>query len=199
MNYILILLVTFVLFGSVEPKKPKISIYMTTKNRACREFISKKVFPVYRDFRNRAIFEIIPWGRTSREKVRGTLSSQHGIDDLNGNKLMSCAFHAFGNNTNRKMLYVYCAMTNTVSSVRDLKNDCLKMINIPKKEIETCFKGPLGATLQREAELKTDKIILKYMPMIVLDDRADDDAQKVARLDFRRFVSEIVMVYKTRK
>ncbi|KAF7637825.1 hypothetical protein Mgra_00002799 [Meloidogyne graminicola] len=124
----------------------------------CQNFISKKLYDFWINFKNFVRIEFIPFGNAKILK-NGTIECQHGPEECKINKYESCAIHYM----HEPLPFIHCLETKIANGIKLEKasKQCYaKLHSLPHiyDQIMHCFNGQKGDKLQKIAAEQTFNI-----------------------------------------
>ncbi|KAL4711241.1 hypothetical protein ACJJTC_019082 [Scirpophaga incertulas] len=93
-------------------EKVKIAVYYESLCPDSKRFITEQLAPVWRDFRGAVKVKLVPYGKSTHEKVNGNWQflCHHGPDECYGNKVQACILKDRTLQDPDKMEMIICLM-----------------------------------------------------------------------------------------
>ncbi|CEF60543.1 Gamma-interferon-inducible lysosomal thiol reductase [Strongyloides ratti] len=153
-------------------RKPiKISLMFEALCPYCQRFITNHLGPIYNQFKNYIQLELVPWGN-ARFMRNGQISCNHGQKECDANKLMGCALDVL--HIKQALQFIVCIERSlTTLNVDGALNHCSGFIRSHYRIIKSCYTGPRGIELQRQAAKKTMSVRpnpIVEVPYILIND-----------------------------
>ncbi|XP_063836872.1 GILT-like protein 1 isoform X1 [Ostrinia nubilalis] len=177
--------------------KVKIAVYYESLCPDSKKFITEQLAPVWRDFRGVVKVKLVPYGKSTHDKVDGKWQfiCHHGPDECYGNKVQSCILKDRKLLDTEKMELVICLMGQAQPD-KSL-DTCLAQV---KKEAEStklkaCASGAQGDSLLATYGDKTDTVQrpLGFVPTIVINEKFDQANQDEAFTNLRGLVCRVAV------
>lgn len=172
-------------FGS---SKLQFGFYITSQCKATMKFITTQLYPTYQELGEHFSVEFVPWGKTKRLD-NGTLDCQFGPTDCAANRLQLCALSKLGTDQPKMMEYINCEMS-TLSSVSQ-NYTCVSQVGLSASAVQDCVDSAEGDALEIEAEGKTSKIVVVYLPTVVRNGNYSPFVQ-MGKKDFKKYVCKFL-------
>ncbi|XP_046975419.1 gamma-interferon-inducible lysosomal thiol reductase-like isoform X1 [Vanessa cardui] len=185
MRSILFLCLCALLCGALaknrKDDKVKIAVYYESLCPDSKKFITSQLAPVWRDFRGLVKVKLVPYGKSTHDKVNGKwqFNCHHGPDECYGNKIQSCILKDRNLQDTEKMELVICLMgqANPDKSL----DTCLEQVKrqAESDKLKRCAAGDQGDALLAAYGDKSDAVQrpLAFVPTIVINEKFDQALQ----------------------
>uniref|UniRef100_A0A7E4ZWC0 Saposin A-type domain-containing protein n=1 Tax=Panagrellus redivivus TaxID=6233 RepID=A0A7E4ZWC0_PANRE len=148
-----------------------------------QQFVVYRLYPQVLNNRNingLVDFKAFPWGLAKRdETAEGRVRCHHGARECAGNRLLSCAFLYYVNDSDKSNRLFSCFMSSMMYRATPgvaMKN-CLQHVQTPEEAVKSiihCAEGSQADDLQKHDEAETAKILARprFVPFIALGGRS---------------------------
>ncbi|XP_050559734.1 GILT-like protein 1 isoform X1 [Spodoptera frugiperda] len=178
-----------------DDHKVKIAVYYESLCPDSKRFITTQLAPVWRDFRGVVKVKMVPYGKSTHDKVNGKWQFQchHGPDECYGNKIQACILKDRSLQDTEKMELVICLMSQT-NPDKSL-DTCLTQINKDSESVKLkrCASSDQGDNLLAAYGDKSDAVQrpLGFVPTIIVNERYDQAVQDEAFTDLKSVVCRV--------
>lgn len=176
-------------------EKVKIAVYYESLCSDSKRFITQQLAPVWRDFRGAIKVKLVPYGKSTHDKVDNKWQFQchHGADECYGNKVQSCILKDRSLQDTDKMELVICLMSQT-NPDKEL-DKCLAQVNKQSESVKLkkCAEDTQGDNLLASYGDKTDTVMrpLAFVPTIVINEKFDQATQDEAFTNLKAVVCRV--------
>lgn len=165
-------------------EKLVVEIFIESFCKYSKKFITQTFGPVYASVKDKIDVEFYPYGKASRslnDEDEWEFNCQHGTIECVNNTKQSCALDVIGDNQDRQVEFMRCAMGEKTLT------QCSDLLKINKDTVETCASGERGIELQHKAAEESEKVIPKSgkVPTIVFQRIYSEDNSMAAMADFK--------------
>ncbi|VVC97117.1 unnamed protein product [Leptidea sinapis] len=180
-----------------DDNKVKIAVYYESLCPDSKKFITSQLAPVWRDFRGSVKVKLVPYGKSTHDKVSGKWQfvCHHGPDECYGNKVQACILKDRRLQDTDKMELVICLM-NQPNPDKSL-DTCLEQV---KKSSESdklwqCASGAQGDNLLASYGDKSDLVQrpLSFVPTVIINEKFDQAVQDEAMTDLKSIVCRVAI------
>nr|AXF48737.1 odorant-binding protein OBP40 [Lobesia botrana] len=178
-----------------DDNKVKIALYYESLCPDSKRFITDQLAPVWRDFRGAVKVKLVPYGKSTHDKVNGKwqFNCHHGPDECYGNKIQACILKDRSLQDTDKMELVICLM-GQASPDKSL-DTCLEKLNkqAESTKLKGCASGNQGDNLLASYGDKSDSVQrpLSFVPTIVINERFDQAIQDEAFTNLKAVVCRV--------
>ncbi|XP_028034393.1 GILT-like protein 1 [Bombyx mandarina] len=191
----LMLLCYVVAKKKTEDHKVKIAVYYESLCPDSKKFITTQLAPVWRDFRGLVKVKMVPYGKSTHDKVDGKWSfiCHHGADECYGNKVQACVLKDRNLQDTEKMEIVICLMNQT-SPDKSL-DTCLTQVDKMSEsgKLKRCASSEQGDNLLASYGDKTDAVMrpLAFVPTVIINEKYDKDVETQAFENLKAVVCRV--------
>ncbi|KAJ0170087.1 hypothetical protein K1T71_014693 [Dendrolimus kikuchii] len=178
-----------------DDNKVKIAVYYESLCPDSKRFITQQLAPVWRDFRGVVKVKLVPYGKSTHDKVNGKwqFTCHHGEDECYGNKMQSCILKDKSLQDTDKMELIICLMSQT-NPDKSL-DTCLTQANKTAEslKLKRCASNEQGDNLLAAYGDKTDAVQrpLSFVPTIVINEKFDQAIQDEAFTNLKAVVCRV--------
>ncbi|CAK1554467.1 unnamed protein product [Leptosia nina] len=178
-----------------DDNKVKIAVYYESLCPDSKRFITTQLAPVWRDFRGAVKVKMVPYGKSTHDKVNGKWQflCHHGADECYGNKLQACILKDKGLVDTEKMEMIICLM-NQPNPDKSL-DTCLDQVKrqAESDKLKKCAAGEQGDNLLAAYGDKTDTVQrpLSFVPTVIINEKFDQAIQDEAFKDLKAVVCRV--------
>lgn len=179
-----------------ESKKPLLMrVYIESKCRFSRKFITEQFPPAYDLFKKEIKVEFFTHGKsTSTKDSNGTVTfeCQHGPPECDSNKLQSCGLELIRRSDeevkDRQAEFVVCTMGESEYP------ECYEKVSLDQQEVEDCASGDLGTQLQLDMEVESRDVIAEsgHVPTITYSGIFDENRSAESLVDLQGCLSRLL-------
>ncbi|NP_001040197.1 lysosomal thiol reductase IP30 isoform 1 precursor [Bombyx mori] len=210
----LMLLCYVVAKKKTEDHKVKIAVYYESLCPDSKKFITTQLAPVWRDFRGLVKVKMVPYGKSTHDKVDGKWSfiCHHGADECYGNKVQACVLKDRNLQDTEKMEIVICLMNQTspdksLDTSPGQQASLLSIISLPtphqcltqvdkmseSDKLKRCASSEQGDNLLASYGDKTDAVMrpLAFVPTVIINEKYDKDVETQAFENLKAVVCRV--------
>ncbi|XP_053623307.1 GILT-like protein 1 isoform X2 [Plodia interpunctella] len=174
-----------------DDHKVKIAVYYESLCPDSKKFITSQLAPVWRDFKGVIKVKLVPYGKSTHEKVNGKweFTCHHGPDECYGNKIQSCILKDKSLADTEKMELVVCLMSQ--ASPDKALDTC---VGQPQQAaLRACAGAERGAALLAQAGDKTAAVArpLSFVPTVIINEKFDQSVQDEAFKNLKSVVCRV--------
>lgn len=183
--------------GKKDDHKVKIAVYYESLCPDSKRFITSQLAPVWRDFRGVVKVKMVPYGKSTHDKVNGKwqFTCHHGPDECYGNKIQACILKDRNLQDTEKMELVICLM-NQPNPDKSL-DTCLAQISKDSEstKLKRCASSDQGDNLLATYGDKSDTVQrpLAFVPTIIVNEKFDQAIQDEAFTDLKAVVCRVAV------
>ncbi|XP_049883504.1 gamma-interferon-inducible lysosomal thiol reductase-like isoform X2 [Pectinophora gossypiella] len=178
-----------------DDNKVKIAVYYESLCPDSKKFITTQLAPVWRDFRGVVKVKLVPYGKSTHDKVNGKWQfiCHHGPDECYGNKIQACILKDRSLQDTDKMELVICLMeqANPDKSL----DTCLAKVGKQSEsdKLKRCAGGEQGDSLLASYGDKSDAVLkpLTFVPTVVINEKFNQATQDEAYADLKKVVCRV--------
>ncbi|XP_052745463.1 GILT-like protein 1 isoform X2 [Bicyclus anynana] len=180
---------------SKRDDKVKIAIYYESLCPDSKKLITTQLAPVWRDFRGLVKVKLVPYGKSTHDKVNGKwqFTCHHGPDECYGNKIQSCILKDRSLQDTEKMELVICLMGQAQPD-KSL-DTCLEQVKRQGEsdKLKRCAGGEQGDSLLASYGDKTDTVQrpLNFVPTVVINEKFDQALQDESQTNLKAVICRI--------
>ncbi|XP_075989188.1 GILT-like protein 1 isoform X2 [Anticarsia gemmatalis] len=181
-----------------DDNKVKIAVYYESLCPDSKAFITQQLAPVWRDFRGVVKVKLVPYGKSTHDKVNGKwqFNCHHGADECYGNKVQACILKDRSLQDTEKMELVICLMSQ--ASPDKSLDTCLTQVNKmdESSKLKRCASGDQGDNLLATYGDKTDNVMrpLSFVPTVIINEKFDQTTQDEAFSNLKAAVCRVAPV-----
>ncbi|KAJ8956510.1 hypothetical protein NQ318_019228 [Aromia moschata] len=172
----------------------KVSLYYESLCPDCIRFVTKQLFPTYKDIGNDIKLDLIPFGKAKVVNENGKLEfiCQHGSSECYGNEIQSCAIALYS--VEESTEFIYCAMKSDDPSSDYYLETCANSTGISWASLVKCHTSGQGVELLFENANRTENLqpSLEFVPTVVFDDSFDQTLDDEAIEDLEAVVCKLL-------
>ncbi|KAG6461510.1 GILT-like protein 1 isoform X2 [Manduca sexta] len=178
-----------------DDNKVKIAVYYESLCPDSKKFITTQLAPVWRDFRGLVKVKMVPYGKSTHDKINGNWSfiCHHGPDECYGNKIQACVLKDRSLLDTEKMEIVICLMGQ--ASPDKSIDTCLNVVNKASEssKLKRCASGEQGDNLLASYGDKTDSVMrpLGFVPTIIINEKFNQSIQDEAFNNLKEVVCRV--------
>ncbi|KAJ8705426.1 hypothetical protein PYW08_012472 [Mythimna loreyi] len=178
-----------------DDHKVKIAVYYESLCPDSKRFITQQLAPVWRDFRGVVKVKMVPYGKSTQDKVNGKwqFTCHHGPDECYGNKIQACILKDRNLQDTEKMELVICLM-NQANPDKSL-DTCLAQVSkeTESAKLKRCASSDQGDNLLATYGDKSAAVQrpLAFVPTIIINEKFDQAIQDEAFTDLKTVVCRV--------
>lgn len=183
LKIILIIFITFIV-GISSQLRLRVDIHIESRCRFSAAFILQQLKPTYSSIRDFVDLNFYVLGKSESflsidENIE--FFCQHGERECFLNIYQTCALFLLGNDTDRKVEFVVCAM-----NPENEYSKCVNLVQLNQMDVDSCLHGPQGLSLQLKVEQISAPIIAKSfrVPTIVYNQEFNYTVSQFSQVDF---------------
>lgn len=180
-----------------DENKVKIAVYYESLCPDSKAFITQQLAPVWRDFRGVIKVKLVPYGKSTHDKVNGKwqFNCHHGPDECYGNKVQSCILKDRSLQDTEKMELIICLMSQTKPD-KSLDTCLTQFTKISESDkLKQCASGDQGDGLLASYGDKTDNVMrpLGFVPTIIINEKFEQANQDEAFTNLKAVVCRVAV------
>ncbi|CAN8025886.1 unnamed protein product [Ixodes persulcatus] len=178
-------------FSSSGPQKVNVTVLYESYCKDSSSFITKQLWPVYKQLKNQMIVDLVPYGRSkTKESSSGgpaTFVCRHGAAECLANIVHSCAIALYPN-TALHLNFIACTM-KTWKPERAVRK-CTRDGPMDSQKIQGCVSSSQGKNLFQKMGARTAalKPPITTVPSVVIDGTFNKKNQKKIQKDLKAAV-----------
>nr|CAH7735771.1 unnamed protein product [Callosobruchus chinensis] len=168
----------------------RVSVYYEALCPDSKYFIIFQLLPVFEEFQNRVVLDLVPYGKAETVIVDGKLQfhCQHGETECFANKIHACVINAV-HNPLEKLKYIACMIKDNMIP-DDAGEKCGQEQNIDFKPILQCANSDKGSQYLKTFGERTHSLNppVRFIPTIELDGSQTIVPQSTILKDFLKAI-----------